>query len=60
MWTGGLKRKMVIKKLMGYGVSRNEANQMLMWCHRWGYPNRCAIGIYRLSHSVAVIFDAFW
>lgn len=50
-----MKRKKVIKKLMGYGVSRNEANRMLMRCRRLGFPNRFAIGTYRVSHLVTMV-----
>lgn len=44
-----MKHKTAVKKLMGYGVSRNEANRMLMLCRRLGFPNRFAIEIYRVS-----------
>lgn len=50
-----MKRKKVVKKLMGYGVSRNKANQMLTYCRLWGFPNRVAIGIYRVSHLVTMV-----
>jgi hypothetical protein len=49
-----VKRKKVVKILMGYGVSRNEANQMIMRCHLLGFSNRFAIGIYILSLPICI------
>lgn len=38
-----MKRKTAIKKLMGYGMSRNEANNRLIAAHSLELPNRVAV-----------------
>lgn len=43
-----MKRKTAIKKLMGYGISRNEANKRLTEAHFLG-----------LSNCVAIFFSYF-
>jgi hypothetical protein len=38
-----MKRKTAIKRLMGYGMSRNEANKRLIAAHSLELPNRVAV-----------------
>lgn len=38
-----MKRKTAIKELMGYGMSRNEANKRLTEAHFLGFSNRIAV-----------------
>lgn len=38
-----MKHKTAIKKLMGYGMSRNEANEKLIEAHFLGLSNRVSV-----------------
>lgn len=38
-----MKHKTAVKKLMGYGMSRNEANKRLIEAHFLGLSNRISV-----------------
>lgn len=46
-----MKRKTAIKKIMGCGISRNDAYYILNWTHEKGTPNWIPVWFVRILYE---------